>query len=389
MLSPATIVLLAVFIDLIGFGIVLPLLPSYAAQFHASDTAIGIMVASFSFMQFIFAPLWGRLSDRIGRRPVLLVGLAGSSLSYLLFAFADGFNALLLSRVVAGAMGATVSVAQAYLADVTPPERRSRAMGMLGAAFGLGFVVGPALGGISSRWGDAAPGLVASSLTAANFLLALWKLPEPALHRHVAQDTAVVHWTRFAEPFVVVALSTVAFTVMYVVFPLQVERALGYSRHQTAYFFVLLGIVSALVQGGVVGRLAPRFGEPALMVSGGWLLLAGLGGLALTLGAPNAGPQVTSLVLGSLIFVALGSGLIGPSASSYVSRTAPDAEQGRALGLLQSVASVSRVIGPALAGGLTHHFGARVAFLVAAGAAGIAGLVPLWGGRRSRMPQAK
>ena len=384
MISPATIVLLAVFIDLIGFGIVLPLLPSYAAQFHASDTAIGIVVASFSLMQFIFAPLWGRLSDRIGRRPVLLVGLAGSSLSYLLFAFASGFYTLLLSRLVAGTMGATVSVAQAYLADVTPVEKRSRAMGLIGAAFGLGFVVGPAIGGLSSRWGEAAPGLVAWGLTAANFLLALWKMPEPAVHRAVARDTAVAHWTRFAQPFVAVALSTVAFTVMYVVFPLQVERALGYDRHHTAYFFVLIGIVSAVVQGSLVGRLAPRFGERALMICGGWLLLLGLSGLALSLGASNLDRRALPVVLGSLVLVGLGSGLIAPSATSYVSRAAPAAEQGRALGLLQSVGSVARVVGPALAGGLTHYFGARVAFLVAAGAAGAAGLAPFFGRDRSK-----
>jgi MFS family permease len=257
-------------------------------------------------------------------------------------------------------------------------------MGLIGAAFGLGFVVGPAIGGLSSRWGESAPGLVASSLTAANFLLALWKLPEPAVHRDVVRDTAVAHWTRFAQPFAAVALSTVAFTVMYVVFPLQVERALGYTRHQTAYFFVLIGIVSAVVQGWLVGRLAPRFGETALMTAGGWLLLLGMGGLAFTLGAPSPDRQVLNAVLGSLVLVGLGSGLIGPSATGYVSRAAAAAEQGRALGLLQSVGSVARVVGPALAGGLTHFFGAKVAFLVAAGAAGAAGLAPVFGRDRSR-----
>src|SRR5574338_471940 len=173
--SPTLLIFLTVFIDLIGFGIVLPLLPSYAASYHVSDTAIGILVASFSLMQFLLAPWWGRLSDRIGRRPVLLIGLAGSALSYLLFGLAGTFWLLLLSRVVAGGMGATVNVAQAYLADVSPPEKRASAMGLIGAAFGLGFVVGPAIGGISSRLGNAAPGLIAAGLSAVNFLMAwLW-----------------------------------------------------------------------------------------------------------------------------------------------------------------------------------------------------------------------
>src|SRR5512147_218405 len=163
--SPTFLIFLTVFIDLIGFGIVLPLLPSYAASFQVSDTAIGFLVASFSLMQFLLAQWWGRLSDRIGRRPVLLIGLLGSALSYLLFGLAGSFAVLLVSRLVAGGMGATVNVAQAYLADITPLEQRPRAMGLIGAAFGLGFVVGPALGGISSHWGAAAPGFLAAGLT--------------------------------------------------------------------------------------------------------------------------------------------------------------------------------------------------------------------------------
>ena len=196
MFSPTLLIFLTVFIDLIGFGIVLPLLPSYAASFHVSDAGIGVLVASFSLMQFLLAHWWGRLSDRIGRRPVILVGLAGSALSYLLFALASNFWLLLLSRVVAGGMGATVNVAQAYLADTTTAERRARALGLIGAAFGLGFVVGPALGGIASRWGNAAPGLIASGLTAINFLLALRWLPEPVRITPDGPAPVPVHWTR-------------------------------------------------------------------------------------------------------------------------------------------------------------------------------------------------
>jgi len=381
----AAIIFFTVFLDLIGFGIVLPLLPSYAAQHQVSDAAVGALVASFSLMQFIFAPIWGRLSDRVGRRPILLVGLAGSAISYLIFAFAGGFWTLLLSRVVAGGMGATVNVAQAYLADVTPLERRTKAMGLIGAAFGLGFVVGPALGGISSRWGDSAPGLVASALTGANFLLAAWRLPESRVHISTKVAKVPVHWSLLWEPFVVIGLTTVAFTVLYVVFPLQVERGLGYDRHHVAYLFVMIGVVNALVQGGLIGRLVPRSGERPLMVVGGVLLAMGLAGLGVVLGGVMSDRPLPAL-LASLCLVALGSGLVAPSATGLVSRVAPVEEQGRALGMLQGVASVARVVGPLLAGLLTSHWSPRTAFWVAAGMGGIAAGVPVaaqaWSPRR-------
>jgi multidrug resistance protein len=373
--APTLLIFLTVFLDLIGFGIVLPLLPSYAAAFHVGDTGIGVLVASFSLMQFLFAHWWGRLSDRIGRRPVLLVGLAGSAISYLLFALATSFWVLLLSRVVAGAMGATVNVAQAYLADITTPDRRARAMGSIGAAFGLGFVVGPALGGITSHFGDQVPGLVASALTAANFLLAWRWLPESRRQAPAATETVPVHWSRFTMAFGSVACSTVAFTVLYVVFPLQVERALGLDRHASAYLFVLIGVVSAAIQGGLIGRLVPRFGERPLIIGGGVLLAAGLGLLpeAFAVG-PGGGRGLLYL---ALFVLATGAAMIGPSAAAYVSRIAPAEEQGRALGLLQSVGAVARIVGPLVAGGVAGRLGPRMAFFVASGMAGMAGVSAL------------
>jgi multidrug resistance protein len=373
MFSPTVLIFFTVFIDLIGFGIVLPLLPSYAAAFHVSDAGIGVLVASFSLMQFLLAHWWGRLSDRIGRRPVLLVGLAGSALSYLLFALAANFWVLLLSRIVAGGMGATVNVAQAYLADTTTPEQRARALGLIGAAFGLGFVVGPALGGISSRWGNATPGLIASALTGVNFLLAWRWLPEPVrLTRDVAAPVPV-HWSRFTLAFGATACSTIAFTVLYVVFPLEVERSLGLDRHHAAYLFVLIGVVSAIVQGGLIGRLVPRFGERALIIAGSGCLALGLGLLpgAIATGAAGGG---STLLYATLMLVATGSALIGPSASSFVSRRAPAAEQGRTLGLLQSVGAAARFVGPLVAGGIASQAGARAAFYVASGVGALAGI---------------
>lgn len=381
MFPPTLLIFLTVFIDLIGFGIVLPLLPSYAAAFHVGDAAIGMLVASFSLMQFLLAHWWGRLSDRIGRRPVLLVGLAGSALSYLLFALAGSFWVLVLSRLIAGGMGATVNVAQAYLADTTTAERRARALGLIGAAFGLGFVVGPALGGIASRWGNAAPGLIASALTAMNFLLAWRWLPEPARIPTVGPVPAPVHWSRFSLAFAATACSTFAFTVLYVVFPLEVERSLGLDRHHAAYLFVLIGVVSAVVQGGLIGRLVPRFGERALIICGSILLALGLGLLPGAIAAGAAGSGLMLLYV-TLMLIAAGSALIGPSASSYVSHRAPAAEQGRALGLLQSVGAVARIVGPLVAGGIASQAGARAAFYLASGVGALAGVAVLVGSMR-------
>jgi len=354
-----------VFIDLIGFGIVLPLLPSYAARLQVDDVGIGFVVASFSLMQFLLAPWWGRLSDRVGRRPVILVGLAGSALSYLLFAYAGNFWILLLSRVIAGGMGATVNVAQAYLADVTPPERRAKAMGLIGAAFGLGFVVGPAIGGLTSRLGDAVPGLVAAGLSLANLTLAWFRLPETRVHQPRETATSgAIHWRMLVAPYAVLLLSTIAFTVMYVVFPLYVERTLGYDRHQTAYLFVLLGLVTAVVQGGLVGRLVQWFGERRLMEAGCLLVAAGLASLPLTTGGGQAHRGVA--LLGVMLLLGLGTGVISPSTTGYISRIASDSEQGRALGLLTSVSAIARIVGPLLAGALNQVMGSPATFVTMA-----------------------
>ncbi|MEO8031269.1 MAG: MFS transporter [Gemmatimonadota bacterium] len=355
-----------VFIDIIGFGIVLPLLPSYAARLAVSDTRIGVLVASFSLCQFLLAPWWGRLSDRIGRRPVILIGLAGSALSYLLFAYAGSFEALLLSRVLAGCMGATVNVAQAYLADVTTPEKRSSAMGLIGAAFGLGFVVGPLIGGISSHYGDHLPGLVAAGLCTINLVLAMLRLPESSAQRSRERIRAPVDWPLLLPPALVVLLSSIAFTVMYVVFPLYLERAMHYDRRHTAYFFVLLGLVTAGVQGGLVGRVVRRFGERRVMEAGCVIVAVGLMALPLVTGAAvPAGIRLPGLIV-VMLLLGFGPGLITPSTSGYVSRMTSANGQGRALGLLASAGAVARVVGPVLAGVLSGVLGSPLTFMAMA-----------------------
>jgi MFS family permease len=356
---------LTVFLDLIGFGIVLPLLPSYGARYTSSAALIGALVATDSLLTFLLAPAWGRLSDRIGRRPVLLIGLAGSVLSYIIFGLAGSFLALVLSRVVSGATGATIHVAQAYLADVTPPERRSHAMGLIGAAFGLGFTIGPAIGGSASAYGDALPGFIAAGITGINFLMAWLGLPETEVRRRPDYRPLPVRWARLGSPFGVMFASTLAFTAIYVSFPLYSQQVLGYERRSVSSFFVVIGLVTIVVQGRIVGRLAPRFGERRLVVAGAALMAAGFGAFV-----PLA--ETTEGLIASITLLTTGFCLVGPSLAALVSRTTAAEDQGRALGMLQSVGAVARIVGPPAAGFAGQFAGAAAPFYAAAAAAALA-----------------
>lgn len=347
--SAIPIVVATVFVDVIGFGMILPLLPSYAARLGGSPAAIGLLVASYSAMQFVLAPLWGRASDMFGRRPVLLIGLAGSVASYLVFAWADSLPLLLLSRVLDGGSGATINVAQAYLADETTPEKRTKAMGVVGAAFGLGFIVGPILGGITASIGTTLPGLVAAAITAANLVMAWLLLPESV--RRVATPgvpEAPLAWRGLAPPVTVLFLATLAFSVMYVVFPLYGEARFGASRSTVGYWFAFVGLATAIVQGGLLGRLVARFGEAgvarlgALLMAVGFVLVPPAGEAA----APGA------LFYGALTLLGAGFGMAGPSMIGLASRRAAATVQGRTLGVTQSASSLARIVGPIVAGAM-------------------------------------
>jgi len=378
--SPARRVFFTVFLDLIGFGIVLPLLPSYGARFTESAALIGALVATDSLLTFLLAPAWGRFSDRVGRRPVLLIGLAGSVAAYLVFGLAGSFLALLLSRVISGATGATIHVAQAYLADVTPPERRSQAMGMIGAAFGLGFTVGPAIGGIASRYGgEALPGLIAAGIAALNLVLASLTLPETIVRRRPDYRPLPLRWASVGSPFGAMFFSTLAFTAIYVAFPLYCQRVLGYARSEVSTFFVLIGLITIVVQGKLVGRLVPRFGERRLIVSGSALMSAGFGSVPLIGGTT---PGLT-LAVGLL---ATGFCLVGPSLAGLVSRRSSAVEQGRALGMLQSVGAVARIVGPPAAGLVDQAAGSAAPFVLAALSAGLAAVAGLLHRREEAVP---
>jgi MFS transporter, DHA1 family, tetracycline resistance protein len=355
------IIFLTVFIDLIGFGIVMPLLPLYTQKFGARGWMIGMIVASYSVMQFVFAPAWGGLSDRIGRRPVLLISNAGSSLSYFLFGFAstlEGDRALwllLASRIFAGICGANLSVASAYMADVSTPEQRSKSMGLIGMAVGLGFIFGPALGSVSAKYlGLPGPGWVAGGICTANFLLACFILAEslqPASKPRVTR-VRLAQWAHVLKQpvvgFLVILffLATFCFAAFEVTIGLLLAQRFGYNQEQLGYYLTYCGVLSAFIQGGAIGPLVKRFGERKLISISLALLAISLLWL----------PYVSSV--GMLLFVlailAIGSGINRPPLFGMISKLTAQEEQGATLGVAQSSGSLARIVAPVFAAWLYY-----------------------------------
>jgi len=376
--SPLVVLFLTVFIDLMGFGIVIPLLPIYAKQMNATPFAAGALIAVYSLMQLVFAPAWGRISDDIGRRPVLLMCLAGSAMSYLLLAGAWRLEVLFFARLLAGVAGASIPVAQAYIADVTGPAERARGMGLIGAAFGLGMVIGPALGGGLSLLGPRVPEGFAAGLCLVNVLVAAYRLPEslpgsvgrPAPFRHplsLASLRDAAARPGAAALLAVFFLVTLGFAVLEGTFSLAAADRYGYSQTQVDWLWVYMGLVAVVVQGWLVGRLARRLPERALIVLGSAAL--GLG----FLGIPFAGSAIGLLT--ALALVVGGQGLASPSLSSLISKTVEESVYGEALGVSQSLSAGARVLGPAGGGLIFSRFDASAAYLAAAAcAAGALGL---------------
>jgi multidrug resistance protein len=359
------ILFLTVFIHLIGFGIIIPLLPYYAETYGARALVVGLLTTSFSFCQFLFAPVWGRLSDRIGRRPVLIGSLVVTGLSYLVYAAATSLTLLFVSRMIAGIAGATLSTAQAYVADTTTPENRTKGMGLIGAAFGMGFIFGPALGGILSRWGFAAPAYASAALALGAAAFAWFRLRE-SLPPEVRAEAAARRRSRatmrdaFSRPVVGTVLglfftATICFAGMEAILALFAQRYFGWGPHQIGYLFAYVGVIAAVMQMGIVGKLVRRFGERTLVRAG--LLLMG----AAFLGAGMAPPLMLFVVAMGLIAVA--SGMLTPSLSGLISLATPADEQGGILGIYQSLGSLARAAGP--------FFGGLVFDVVSPGA-------PLW-----------
>jgi MFS family permease len=348
-LSPALATLLViVFVDMLGFGMVIPVMTLYAERLGAPIGQTGWLMASYSLMQFVFAPLWGRLSDRYGRRPLLLFSIAMTSLAFLMYALAPTFGWLVASRLFAGAATGNIGIAMAYVADVTSPEERARGMGFIGAAFGMGFVLGPWMGGeLSQAFGLAAPGYAASVLAAVNGGVALFVLREP--ERRVAAERK----GRFAallqelgKPgirrlIVIYLLVVFAFAGMESTFALLSEHRYGLTAGEVGRVFGFIGVVIVVVQGGLIGPLTRRYGERTLLVAG--LLSMALGFTALPFAPGLAGLLAASVPL------AAGNALANPSMSSLLSRSARAEDQGGTLGIGQSASALGRVLGPVTA----------------------------------------
>lgn len=368
---------ITVLVDMIGFGIVLPLLPYYAEEFGASPLDVTLLIASFSAMQFIAVPVWGKISDRLGRRPFIIAGLFASSVSYLIFGLATSLLMLFLSRIAAGAAGGTISVAQAYVADSTGPEDRAHGMGMLGAASGLGILIGPAIGGYFSQFGYAVPGFIAAGLCVVNGVAAILVLPEsprrPARDRPgaaPAQAGSLRSWfaTLTSFPFglllAVYFLSIMSFTAMTSVLALYAERAHAMDALDMGIVFSTAGATTVVVRGLIVGWLARRFGERRIVQAGTVVLASSL------VAIPFLPGELTMFAL--VPFWALATGLTFPSLASLVSQSSDTDSQGAMLGGQQVVGGIGRVLGPVWAGALFEAIGIRVPFYVAAALVAVA-----------------
>lgn len=346
------IVFLTALIDMIGFGIVIPILPYFAEHLGASPVEIGLLTGSYLFMQLVTSPLWGRWSDRIGRRPVLIMCLIGSTGAYLLFAFAGSLAMILVARVIGGTLAGKFSTLQAIIADITDHENRAKGMGYFGAAFGLGFIIGPVLGGLLGEAGYQLPLLVAAALAAISAIAAALWLGEslPAERRGRTHTLRTVRdlidefneSNGLARCFVLGFLFNFAFSILYVTFALFVERRLDFHTRETGYLFGFMGIISAMLQGGMMGKLSRTYSDQRLILTG--LLTTAVGFILLSV----AGELL--MLLAAITAIAVGSALLTPALSAHVSKLAGVDEQGQVMGYFQSIGTLARMLGMILGG---------------------------------------
>ncbi len=362
---PLLVLFFTVVLDLVGFGIVIPLMTFYAESFQATGLQVTLLMACYSVAQFFAAPLWGQLSDRVGRRPVMLVSIALTAVMLACFASATSLVMLFVFRTLHGIMTANIATAQACVADLTTKENRARGMGMIGAAFGIGFTIGPFIGGELSRTSLTAPLWLAAGLSAVNFLLALAFLPETrhagsdAVHRPI-NPAALVDALRnpaLGLSILLVFVQVFAFALMESTFTLFAEHEHGLRPQDIGRLFGLIGVVGIVVQGGLIGRIVKRYGEKPLVP-------LGLGLLAVAIGLLPVVPMGAAMMT---VFgvIAVGQGLANPSLQALISKAAAAREQGSILGSSQSMSALARATGPALGGVLYDRVGHGMPFYAA------------------------
>jgi DHA1 family tetracycline resistance protein-like MFS transporter len=351
-MTPLGIVVLIVLVDLLGFSLVMPLLAPFAEHYGFRAWQIGMLFSAYPMCQLVAGPILGRLSDHYGRRPLLIYSQAGTALSFLILGLSRDFRVMLLARMLDGASGGNILVAQAYVADVTPPEHRARGMGLIGMAFGLGFVLGPLLGGlllslpVSEDWRLRLPFLVAAGFSTLAWLLVLIRLPESLPQAGAVRQAArVLSWRGIGDTValpgvgllvLVGFLGVLGFASFEGTFALYLRGRFGWDPRSAAFAFAALGLLSALVQGGLIRRLVPRFGESRLIVAGLILVVTGFAGIAIA-------AKVSELA-GSLVLLGLGQGLLSPSVSGLLSRITPESEQGAVFGTLASAQTLARMV---------------------------------------------
>jgi DHA1 family tetracycline resistance protein-like MFS transporter len=381
-------IFLVVFIDLVGFGIVIPILPYYAQQYGASAWTLGWLMTTYSLMQFLVSPIWGRLSDRIGRRPVLLGSILGTAVSMVALGLAPNLMWLFIARTFAGICAANISTAYAYIADVTTEENRAKGMGAIGAAFGLGFIFGPAIGGVLSKYGYSMPMFAGAALAAINLLFAFFKLEEPPLSEEARSANRSKRFdlnnirSVMSDPRTKLAIGlfflvTFAVTQMEVIFAIYLKALFGLDAQHAGGLLALMGVIMVGIQGGAIGKLAKRFGEVKLIIFGTAICsvaLIGFGSVA-----------ALSSVIVALCLLALGHGILHPSLSSLASKGAAADRRGATMGVFQSAGSLARVAGPPCAGILYDRINPSAPFFSGAVVLAVAFVIILSSSRKSQV----
>jgi DHA1 family tetracycline resistance protein-like MFS transporter len=364
MTRPLLIIFLTIFVNLIGFGIIVPLLPFYAETFGASPIVIGLLFAVFSLCQLISAPALGDLSDRYGRRPVLVFSLAGTVVSFVMLALAHSVVMLFLARIVDGLSGGNISTARAYVADSTEPKDRARAYGLIGAAFGLGFIMGPALSGMLARVSYTAPIWVAAALTLVATAMAWLWLPETVHRAQAGTGNPLSYLPELLRRPVMRRVLTIdfiywfSFAIFQTTFSLFAARRFGFDASRTGYLFAGFGLLGAVIQGGFIRPIVRRAGDKSTFIAGIIFSCLGLVGAAL---AHSVGLFVLALVP-----LAIGMGFGHPTVSSLISRAGRGDEQGRVQGAASAVESLGRTLGPVWGSASLQRWGEATPFLTGA-----------------------